>query len=39
MSAERISTLFLNISSVLLTNGWDRKARQRAAARFRPSSG
>jgi putative hydrolase of the HAD superfamily len=29
-----ITTLFLDIGGVLLTNGWDRKARKRAAAAF-----
>lgn len=29
-----ITTLFLDIGGVLLTNGWDRKARTRAAAKF-----
>jgi putative hydrolase of the HAD superfamily len=29
-----IKALFLDIGGVLLTNGWDRKARQRAAERF-----
>lgn len=30
----QITTLFLDIGGVLLTNGWDRKARQLAAATF-----
>ena len=30
-----ITTLFLDIGGVLLTNGWDRKARARAAEKFR----
>jgi putative hydrolase of the HAD superfamily len=30
----RITTLFLDIGGVLLTNGWDRKARARAAQQF-----
>jgi putative hydrolase of the HAD superfamily len=30
-----ITTLFLDIGGVLLTNGWDRKARKRAAAAFK----
>ncbi|HKK01676.1 MAG TPA: HAD family phosphatase [Desulfuromonadales bacterium] len=30
----RITTLFLDIGGVLLTNGWDRKARKRAADTF-----
>lgn len=30
----RISTLFTDIGGVLLTNGWDRRARRRAAERF-----
>jgi len=29
-----ISTLFLDVGGVLLTNGWDRHARRRAAKRF-----
>ncbi len=29
-----ITTLFVDIGGVLLTNGWDRKSRQRAAATF-----
>lgn len=32
--AGSITTLFLDVGGVLLTNGWDRKARQRAADRF-----
>ena len=31
---QQINTLFLDIGGVLLTNGWDRKARQLAAAKF-----
>ena len=31
---SRITTLFLDIGGVLLTNGWDRKARGRAVATF-----
>jgi putative hydrolase of the HAD superfamily len=31
---SKISVLFLDIGGVLLTNGWDRKMRQRAAAAF-----
>jgi len=31
---EPVSTLFLDIGGVLLTNGWDRVARRRAAASF-----
>ncbi len=30
----RIKALFLDIGGVLLTNGWDRNARQRAALQF-----
>ncbi len=33
MTAQ-ITTLFLDIGGVLLTNGWDRKARRRAAENF-----
>lgn len=32
--APRITTLFLDIGGVLLTNGWDRHARLRAAEQF-----
>jgi len=32
--ADRIHTLFLDVGGVLLTNGWDRKARSRAAREF-----
>lgn len=32
--ATQITALFLDIGGVLLTNGWDRKARQRAAEKF-----
>jgi putative hydrolase of the HAD superfamily len=32
--ADRIDTLFLDVGGVLLTNGWDRKARSRAAREF-----
>lgn len=31
---SEIKTLFLDIGGVLLTNGWDRRARHRAAKRF-----
>src|SRR5438132_13509959 len=34
MNATGITTLFLDVGGVLLTNGWDRHARQRAAERF-----
>jgi putative hydrolase of the HAD superfamily len=34
MSPARISTLFLNIGGVYLTNGGDRSARKRAAEKF-----
>lgn len=34
MSATQITTLFLDIGGVLLTNGWDHNARQRAAKTF-----
>ncbi len=34
MSASKISALFLDIGGVLLTNGWDRAARRRAAEKF-----
>lgn len=32
--ATQITTLFLDIGGVLLTNGWDRSARRRAAEKF-----
>jgi len=32
--ATQITTLFLDVGGVLLTNGWDRKARQAAAETF-----
>lgn len=34
MSSAKITTLFLDIGGVLLTNGWDRDARRRAAKEF-----
>ena len=34
MAASQITTLFLDIGGVLLTNGWDHPARQRAATQF-----
>ena len=34
MKEDAITTLFLDIGGVLLTNGWDRKARHRAALQF-----
>ena len=34
MAAAQITTLFLDIGGVLLTNGWDRNARQRAATKY-----
>lgn len=34
MARTNITTLFLDIGGVLLTNGWDRSARQLAAERF-----
>jgi putative hydrolase of the HAD superfamily len=34
MNDTRITTLFLDIGGVLLTNGWDRTARQLATERF-----
>src|SRR5665213_1226372 len=33
--AKPITTLFLDIGGVLLTNGWDHRARKRAAANFK----
>ena len=35
MKKEPISTLFLDIGGVLLTNGWDRISRSKAAEQFR----
>lgn len=35
MTQERITALFLDVGGVLLTNGWDRKARQLAASTFK----
>ncbi len=34
MASTPITTLFLDIGGVLLTNGWDRDSRQRAAEKF-----
>ena len=34
MASTAITTLFLDVGGVLLTNGWDRAARRRAAERF-----
>jgi len=34
MNLPEISTLFLDVGGVLLTNGWDRKARAKAADHF-----
>lgn len=34
MSKQKITTLFLDIGGVLLTNGWDRSARRRAIQKF-----
>ncbi len=34
MECTRVTTLFLDIGNVLLTNGWDRSMRLRAAERF-----
>jgi putative hydrolase of the HAD superfamily len=34
MSSPAITTIFLDIGNVLLTNGWDRKMRQAAAEKF-----
>ncbi len=34
MSSTPITTLFLDVGGVLLTNGWDRATRRRAAERF-----
>ncbi len=35
MSTSKITTLFLDIGGVLLTNGWDKAARMRAATDFK----
>ncbi|MDR3712963.1 MAG: HAD hydrolase-like protein [Puia sp.] len=32
--SERVTALFLDIGGVMLTNGWDRRARENAAKRF-----
>jgi putative hydrolase of the HAD superfamily len=34
MAAPSITTLFLDVGGVLLTNGWDRSARKRAVEKF-----
>jgi putative hydrolase of the HAD superfamily len=34
MTGKRITTLFLDIGGVLLTNGWGRGSRKRAAEKF-----
>ena len=34
MDKGKITTLFLDIGGVLLTNGWDRKARKKAVETF-----
>jgi putative hydrolase of the HAD superfamily len=34
MSGQHITTLFMDIGGVLLTNGWDRRMRQSAAEKF-----
>ena len=34
MKGDKVTTLFLDIGGVLLTNGWDHKARHLAATRF-----
>jgi putative hydrolase of the HAD superfamily len=34
MMAPKITTLFLDIGGVLLTNGWDRHSRRLAAEKF-----
>lgn len=34
MQSQRITTLFLDIGGVLMTNGWDRHLRERAVQRF-----
>ncbi len=34
MKPQNIATLFLDVGGVLLTNGWDRTARQQAAVKF-----
>lgn len=33
-SATPVTTLFLDIGGILLTNGWDRNSRRMAAERF-----
>lgn len=39
MSSAKLSALFFDIRSVLLTNGWDRVARRRAEEKFNLNSG
>jgi len=34
-SSTKITTLFLDISGVLLTDGWDHNSRKRAATKFK----
>jgi putative hydrolase of the HAD superfamily len=34
LDVPKVTTLFLDVGGVLLTNGWDRHARERAAAKF-----
>ena len=36
--STEITTLFLDIGGVLLTNGWDHHARERAATNFKLES-
>ncbi len=35
MTEQRITTLFVDLGGVLLSNGWDRHARRRAAEKFK----
>lgn len=35
MNAKKISTLFIDVGGVLLTNGWDRHSRKKAAEHFK----
>lgn len=36
MTTPIVSDLFVDIGNVLLTNGWDRVSRRRAAEKFAP---
>src|ERR1700740_3802905 len=38
MKTDKITTLFLDIGGVLLTNGWDRNSREKAIKQFKLDS-